>query len=178
MHCLLLENEDTFHCCQGRARLPPRILTVVWVCLPCPEGRGCGNSNSQRGKPDYSYRISGTCKGCPPPWTFLPSASVSLGLGQAGISRHWQPLAKREHLQSTRPSWSLTRPKTTSTMGQSCGKRHQGAKELWKLGSNIHMAEAASGVVCLTPPCGPCHHHSPGQGISPDSHLLKDGKQI
>lgn len=63
----------------------------------------------------------------------------------------------------------MTRPNTTSTMGQSCGKRHQGAQEMWMLGSN--MAETARGMPGLTLPCGSCPHHSPGEQISPDSNL-------
>lgn len=53
----------------------------------------------------------------------LPAAAVPLGLDIGHTT-------KRENLQSTRPSWSLTRPRTTSTMGQSCGERHQGAQEV------------------------------------------------
>lgn len=54
-------------------------------------------------------------------------------------------------------------------MGQSCGKRHQRAQEVWTLGSN--MAETSSGMAGLTLPCEPCPHHSPRERISPDSHL-------
>lgn len=94
LHCLLLKNEDACLPLPGQSQASNQnsgyCLSHASQAL-----RGRGNSNSQCGRPDYSCRISGTCKVCPPPWTLFPAAAVSMGLGQAVIGTHWQPQQRK-----------------------------------------------------------------------------------